>query len=445
MAERRETDRPMPHDLDAERSVLGTILLHNEALHKIVDRLEATDFYRDAHRRLYIAMLLLHEAGTAIDYVVLKQQLERSGDLEEVGGPAYITALVDGVPRSANIGHHADIIREHSRRRKAIAAARRLAQRALEAQDDAVTVVGDAAEELFVLGGVASSARAVPASEIMPAVIARIDRAHQGGDPITGLKTDFTKLDAMLSGFQPADFIVVAARTSIGKTSFLMNIARNVGFAVDVGAVLVHSCEMSREQLMLRLVASEARVEGHRLRSGWLSDQELARVRNATAQLCKSNILIDDSPSVSVLEVRARARAVRSEYGLSMVGIDYLQLMRGRGKFDNRTQEIGTITRGVKALAKELSVPIVVLSQLSRAPETRRGGRPQLSDLRESGDIEQDADTVLFLYRPDKEGDEGNAEVIVAKQRNGPTGSVYLSWQPEYTLFENVAKHEVPA
>lgn len=434
-------DRTLPHSLEAERSILGAILLHGETLDQIADALEPGDFYRDAHRRIYGAMLTLSEATTPIELVTLREQLGKRGDLDEVGGAAYISALVDGIPRGTNIVHYAGIVKEKSRLRQAIHTGNKLLQAAYEASEPSAEVVNRAAEALYDLGGEALPGRPVLLRDLSAAGMEQIERSHASGVSVTGLATGYTGLDEMTAGLQATDLILVAARTSMGKTALAMNIARNVS-AKDT--TLVFSLEMSKLQLYMRLLASEAGVDSHRLRAGYLSDQEWARLAKAMGTLSECHMLIDDTPSIGVLEVRARARQVKAERGLGLIVVDYIQLMRGRGRFDNRVQEIGSISRGLKAVAKELNVPIVALCQLSRAPEAghgRKARRPTLSDLRESGDLENDADVVLIIYRAEESKDDELpiAEIIIAKQRNGPTSVVKLAWMSQYVRFDNLA------
>lgn len=433
-------ERTLPHDLDAERAVLGAVLLHEDLFHSVLDVLTTTDFYRDAHRRIYTAMLDLHEDRQAVDFLTVKHLLDRTGQLDEIGGPAYLSALTDGIPKSANIAHYAAIVVEQSRLRAAIAAGTKLVASAHDADREAAVLLGETAEKLFELGGAAVRTRPVLVRELLQAGMAALERAHANMGFLTGLSTGFTELDEMTAGLQPSDLVLIAGRTSKGKTAIAVNIARHVAVA---HTVLFFSLEMSKTQLLFRLLSGDARVEAHRMRAGVLGDKDWGKLSHAMAQISEAKLLIDDTPGIGVMEVRAKARQVRAEHGLDLIVVDYLQLMRGRGKFDNRTQEIGTISRGLKALAKELDVPVVALAQLSRATEARKDKRPQLSDLRESGDLENDADVVLLLHRPEgadvDEGAEGLAEVIIAKQRNGPTGSVKLAFLSEFTRFENLA------
>lgn len=430
-------ERTLPHSLDAERSILGAVLLHDESLLS-VEQLLPSDFFREAHKRLYACFLGLSDAGVPIDLTTVRDALVKTGEWDDVGGPAYVTSLVDGLPRSTNIAAYATIVKEKSRLRAAIYAANKLSTAAYEERDDVSGLLGTAAEELFALGGQSHRTAPRPIAELYQASMDAIEQAHSRGGVITGLATGFTELDEMLAGLQPSDLILIAARTSMGKTSLAMNIARSIG---TDATVLVFSLEMSGHQLFVRLLSSEARVDSHRLRAGFLSPTDWARVATAAEHINNSHLIVDDTPGLSVLDIRARARTVRKQFGLKLIVVDYLQLMKGHGRFDNRTQEVGIISRGLKGLAKELDVPVIALSQLSRAPEQRKGKRPQLSDLRESGDLEHDADVVVFIYRPEQDGDDdaqGVAELIVSKQRNGPTGSVKVAFVKEYTRFENL-------
>lgn len=434
-------DPPVPVALEAERAILGAILVHNEALDKASEILEPADFYRQAHGRIFAAMLALGAAALAIDLLTLCDALRKAGDLEEVGGPAAIAALADGVPRSANAAHYAGIVKEKARQRSAIETGRRLVKAAQEGERPAAEIVTDAAEKLLEMGGAAMAGRPIRIRDLMSSGVEAIEKSQASeGGYVTGLPTGFTELDEMTAGLQPSDLILVAARTSQGKTALAMNIAR---YAASICNVLVFSLEMSRQQLFVRLLAAEARVNSHHLRTGSLAEEDWPRIAAAMQSLHDARLFIDDTPNIGVREVRARARQVRNEEGgLGLVVVDYLQLMRGRGRFDNRTQEIGTISRGLKGVAKELGLPLIALAQLSRAPEAgggRKARRPQLHDLRESGDLENDADVVIMIYRPEAKDDERQdlAELILAKQRNGPTGSIKVAWSAACVSFDN--------
>jgi replicative DNA helicase len=439
-------DRGLPHNLEAERSVLGAILLHNDAFNLAAEVIDADDFFRDAHRRIFDKMVKLSERGDAIDLVTLKEELGRSAELDEVGGPAYITALVDGVPRSTNVEHYARIIKEKATLRQLIASANKILASAYEAGDEADVILDRAEHAIFAIADDKVRDGFVSLRDLAQSSFETIEKLHSRKELITGVPTGFTDLDEMTSGLQPSDLVIIAARPSMGKTSLVLNMAQHVGTKTDL-TVGMFSLEMSKEQLFLRMLTAEARIDAHRLRGGFLGERDWGRLSQAIGTLSDAKIFIDDTPSIGVLEMRAKCRRLAAEHGLNMVIVDYIQLMQGRGRFENRTLELGSISRSLKGLAKELRVPIVVLSQLSRAPESRSDHRPQLSDLRESGALEQDADVVLFIYREDQYVDrsqpssdnQGIAEIIIGKQRNGPTGIVRLAFIREFTRFENLA------
>ena len=439
-------ERTLPHNLEAERSVLGAILLHNDAFNLAAEVIDSHDFFRDAHRRIFDKMVKLVERGDAIDLVTLKEELGRSGDLEEVGGPAYITALVDGVPRSMNIEHYARIIKEKATLRSLIFSANKILTTAYEAEEEADAILDQAEHAIFAIADDNVRDGFVSLRDLARGSLDTIEKLHARKELVTGVPSGFTDLDAMTSGFQSSDLIIVAGRPSMGKTSLVLNVAQHVGTKTDL-TVGLFSLEMSKEQLFLRMLTAEARIDAHRLRGGFLGERDWGRLSQAIGTLSETKIFVDDTPSIGVLEMRAKCRRLAAEHGLNLVIVDYIQLMQGRGRFENRTLELASISRSLKGLAKELSVPIVVLSQLSRAPESRADHRPQLSDLRESGALEQDADVVIFIYREDQYVDrsqpptdaQGVAELIVGKQRNGPTGVVKLAFIREFTRFENLA------
>ncbi|OFW18207.1 MAG: replicative DNA helicase [Acidobacteria bacterium RIFCSPLOWO2_12_FULL_66_10] len=446
MADVAVAERTLPHNLEAERSVLGAILLHNEAFNLAAEVIDTADFFRDAHRRIFDKMVKLAERGDAIDLVTLKEELNRSGDLEEVGGPAYITALVDGVPRAANVEHYARIIKEKAALRNLIFSANKILATAYEAEEEADVILDGAEQAIFAIADDKIRDGFISLKDLAQGSLDTIEKLHARKELVTGVPTGFTDLDEMTSGLQPSDLVIIAARPSMGKTSLVLNIAQHVGTKTDM-TVGIFSLEMSKEQLFLRLLTAEARIDAHRLRGGFLGERDWGRLSQAIGTLSETKVFIDDTPSIGVLEMRAKCRRLASEHGLHLVVVDYIQLMQGRGRFENRTLEVASISRSLKGLAKELRVPIVVLSQLSRAPEARSDHRPQLSDLRESGALEQDADVVVFIYREDQYGDknlpatdvQGVAELIVGKQRNGPTGVVKLAFIREFTRFENLA------
>jgi replicative DNA helicase len=441
MADPVLTDRTLPHSLEAERSVLGAILIHNDAFNHAAEILGAADFFRDAHRRIFEKMIRLSERGDAIDLVTLKEELGRSGELDEAGGPAYITSLVDGVPRSTNVAHYAGIVKEKAVLRNLIFAANRILTTAYEAEEDTDTILDRAEQAIFAIAEDQIRRGFVSIRELARGSFEAIEQAHARKQLITGVPTSFTDLDEMTSGLQRGDLAIIAARPSMGKTSLALNIAQHVGTKTEM-TVGFFSLEMSKEQLFLRMLSTEAGIDGHRLRSGFLRTDDWGKLSRALGVLSEARIFIDDTPSIGVLEMRAKARRLAAEHGLHLLVVDYIQLMQGRGRFENRVQELGSISRALKGLAKELNVPILMLSQLSRAPENRPGRRPQLSDLRESGALEQDADVVILIYREDQYEEtvenKGIAEINVAKQRNGPTGTLKLAFLREHTRFENL-------
>ena len=443
-------ERVLPHSLDAEKSVLGAILIHNEAFNHAAELIDAPDFFRDAHRRIFNSMVTLNERNDPIDFITLKEELARTGQLDEVGGPAYIASLADGVPRSANVEYYARIVKEKSTLRSLIASANKILAEAYVAEQEPDLLLDEAERAIFSIAEDRIRAGFVPLRDLVQGSFATIEKLQQTKGAITGVPSGFHDLDEMTTGFHPGDLVVVAARPSMGKTSFVLNIAQHVGTHTSM-TVGFFSLEMSKEQLFMRLLTSEARIDAHRFRSGFLTEKDYTRLSHALGTLAEAKVFIDDSASIGVLEMRAKARRLKAEHGLDVLIIDYLQLMQGRGRFESRQQEVSAISRSLKGLAKELSCPIIALSQLSRAPEGRTDHRPQLSDLRESGAIEQDADVVFFIYRPEvydkeetKPEDEGVAEIIIGKQRNGPIGSVKLSFLNQYTRFENYAAGAPP-
>ncbi len=447
MADTITAERTLPHNLEAEKSVLGAILIHNEAFNHAAELIDSRDFFRDAHRRIFEKMIALSERGDAIDFVTLKEELAKSGELDEVGGPAYVASLADGVPRSANVEYYARIVKEKSTLRNLIHSANKILTEAYEAEQEPDLLLDEAERAIFAIAEDRIRAGFVPLRDLVQTSFATIEQLQQHKGLVTGVPTGFVDLDEITSGLQPSDLVLVAARPSMGKTSFVLNVAQHVGTSTQM-TVGLFSLEMSKEQLFIRMLTSEARIDAHRFRSGYLSEKDYGKLSHALGTLAEARVFIDDTASIGVLEMRAKARRLKAEHGLNLLIIDYLQLMQGRGRFESRQQELASISRSLKGLAKELNVPIVALSQLSRAPETRSDHRPQLSDLRESGALEQDADVVLFIFReeqyrtedgqPNTEA-EGTAEIIVGKQRNGPTGTIKLAFIKEHTRFENLA------
>lgn len=441
------TEKELPHNLDAERSVLGAVLVDNSTLHAALQRLKPGDFHHHAHRRIFAAMIELTEKATAIDLVTLKEMLDRSGSLEASGGTLALAALLDGVPRSANVDHYATIVKDKAILREMIDASSRVIESCFAAQEDAAEVLDEAEKTIFSIAQDQYRGGFTGLQPISEEAVTRL-QAMTGDHAVTGVSTGFQELDSKTSGLQPSDLILIAARPSMGKTALCLNIAHHAAMR-DGRTVGLFSLEMSKEQLYLRLLASQARVDSHRLRTGRLSKREWQEILEAVQKLNKVPIFIDDTPGITVLEMRAKARRLAQEHGLDLLIVDYLQLMRGRGGHENRNLEIADISRSLKELAKELKIPVVALSQLSRATEQRSRGdrRPQLSDLRESGALEQDADVVMFLYRPEVYDDknpelEGLAELIIGKQRNGPIGTVDLIFVKNYTTFHDPDRHE---
>jgi replicative DNA helicase len=440
-------DRPLPHNLEAEKCVLGAILINNPAFNQASEVIDAQDFFRDAHRRIFDKMVALSERSEPIDLVTIKDELTRSGDLDDVGGPAYIASLTDGVPRSANVEYYAKIVKEKSTLRRLIQSATDVLGRAYDAEEDADELLDQAERSIFQIAEHRLRSGFVRVGEMVDQGYQLIEKLQQHKGLVTGVPSGFVELDEMTSGFQRSDLVIVAARPSMGKTSLVLNMALHAG--IEAGKTVgIFSLEMAREQLFLRMLTSEARVDAHRFRGGFLGEQDYARLVEAFARLHDAKVYIDDTPSVGILEMRAKCRRLKLERGLDLIIVDYLQLMQGRGRFENRQQELASISRSMKILAKELDVPILALSQLSRAPESRGDHRPQLSDLRESGALEQDADVVVFIFREDMYAADGEprpehagtAEIIIGKQRNGPTGTVRLAFLKQYTRFENLAR-----
>src|ERR671912_386452 len=436
--------RTLPHNLEAERSVLGAILIDNDSMNVAAAMIDAKAFFRDAHRRIFEKMLDLSERSQPIDLVMLKEELERGGDLEEVGGPAYVASLVDGVPRSTNVEYYAQIVKEKATLRNLIFSANKILGNAYEADQEADLILDEAESAIFSVAEDRIKAGFVPMAQLVRESFPKIEKLFENKTFITGVPTGFDDIDRKTRGFQPGDLIIVAARPSMGKTSLVLNICQHV--ATHGGVAGFFSLEMSKESLFMRMLASEAKIDMYRLMSGQIGQKEYGQITHAMESLSEARLFVDDTAGIGALEMRAKARRLKAEHGLSVLAIDYIQLMTGRGRFENRTLELASISRSLKGLAKELNVPIVVLSQLSRAPESRADHRPQLSDLRESGALEQDADVVVLIYRDDvynkdpNSPDAGTAELIVAKQRNGPTGVVKLAFLREQTRFANLAQ-----
>jgi replicative DNA helicase len=390
-------------------------------------------------------MVALNERNQAIDFVTLKEELSRAGDLDAVGGPSYVAALADGVPRATNVEYYARIVKEKSTLRSLIYAANKILTNAYEADQEADLILDEAESAIFSVADDRLKSGFIPMKELVKESFPKIEQLFEQKRLITGVPTGFVDLDEMTRGLQPGDLIIVAARPSMGKTSLVLNISQYVATQPEL-TVGFFSLEMSKESLFIRLLTSEAQIDSHRLMSGAIGQKDYGRISHALETLSAMRLFIDDTANIGVMEMRAKARRLQSEHGLNLIVVDYIQLMTGRGRFENRTLELASISRSLKGLAKELSVPIIVLSQLSRAPESRSDHRPQLSDLRESGALEQDADLVGLIYRDDvynkdpNNPEAGTAELIIAKQRNGPTGVIRLAFLREQTRFANLAQ-----
>lgn len=440
-------EKGLPANIEAERLVLGAILLDDSAFVISAATLEADDFFLEKHRRIYFAMAALNEAGEKIDRITVANELMRRGQLESVDGISYLISLDDGLPQIYNFESYVRIIKEKALLRRIILSSQRVIERCLLDQEDAATILADAEESFLRMGDADKRQSLLRPGDIIAEFEGGIGTFLDPSRRVSGLSTGYYKLDEMTSGLHSGELIILAARPAMGKTALALNIAQNV--ATKEGnqkTVAVFSLEMSREQLLTRMVCSEARVDQQKFRLGYLNQEERRQLQYAALKLAEAPLYIDDTAGANLMDVHAKLRRLKAEHGLGLVVIDYLQLMSGRGRSENRTQEVSAMSRGLKLLAKELKVPFLVLSQLSRATETRPAGDhiPQLSDLRESGSIEQDADMVWFIfrpeyYKPDREDLRGLAELIIAKQRNGPTGKVKMAFLRQFTRFENLA------
>ncbi len=444
MATDQGIERPLPHYLVAERTLLGVILLNNAALVGALEKgLTSDDFFLPEHRNVFEAMMHLDEARKPIDPVTLTEHLHRSGKLESSGGPAYISQLADGVPPAMNVEHYSRIIKEKSVLRGLIHAAEAIQERAFEGHDDVDAILDQAESWVFQLAEQRVRAGFTGIKQLVGDNFARLQRMFEEGRRVTGLASGYSQLDNQTSGLQSSELIILAARPSMGKTALALNIAENVALR-SRQPVAVFSLEMSKESLLQRLIGSQARIDAHRFRTGQLGKEDWQKIVNGLAVLGDAPLWIDDSAASTVLEMNAKARRLKKDKGLSLVVVDYLQLVTAHGRFGNRTEEVSYISRALKSMAKELQVPVVVLSQLTRAP-AREEREPQLADLRESGAIEQDADVVLFIHRPHfyesgaAEEDRAKTDLIIAKQRNGPTGKLNFVFLSRYTRFEEAA------
>ncbi len=436
-------DRVPPQNIEAEKCVLGSIFLDNNALLKVVDLLKPEDFYRSAHGAIYRTMLELFNHNEPIDLVTVHDALRDKDLLEQVGGAAYLAELAHFVPTAANVVYYAHIVREKSILRQLIAISTEIASRCYEGTEPVEDLLEEAEQAIFEIRAQGDNKNFFPIKEVIKSAVFQIEQLHQRREEITGVPTGFIEFDRMTAGLQPADLIIVAGRPSMGKTSLALNIAQYAAIEHQI-PVAIFSLEMSKEQLAIRMLCAEAQVDAQAVRTGRLSDAEWQRLTFAANRLSQAPIFIDDTPAITVLELRAKARRLMAEHGLGLVIVDYLQLMRSRERRERREQEISEISSSLKAMAKELNVPVVALSQLNRRVEERPDKRPQLADLRESGAIEQDADVIVFIYREElykkDTPDKGIAELIIGKQRNGPTGIVKLVFLSQYSSFANLDK-----
>ncbi|HLJ41157.1 MAG TPA: replicative DNA helicase [Candidatus Acidoferrales bacterium] len=444
MAQDTTLERPLPYSAGAERSVLGAILLDNHSFNIAVEKLKGEDFFLDQHRRIFERIVELAEAQQAIDLITLSECLDRHGELESAGGPAYLSQLMDGLPRATNVEHYVRIVKEKSVLRHLIRTAEVIMQRALDAEDDADAILDKAESDIFQVAEERVRAGLIGVKDLIKDNYSRLEKMMEEGRRLTGVPTGYLNLDNDTAGLQPGELIILAARPSMGKTSLALNIAENVALSNEPRAVAIFSLEMSKESLLMRLLASQGRVDAHKFRTGHLGHEDWAKIGHALARLGDAPLWIDDSASSTVMEMGAKARRLKRDKGLDLVIVDYLQLIAARGRFGNRNEEVSSISRSLKGLAKELKVPVLVLSQLTRAPE-REDRKPQLADLRESGAIEQDADVVLFIHRPGfyktdlPDEERAKSELIIAKQRNGPTGSLDFVFINRHTRFEQAA------
>ncbi len=434
-----------PQNLEAEMAVLGAMLLDENAIGVAIEHIDTGYFYKDAHKKVYEVILSLYNANKAVDLITLTDELKRLGILDEIGGVSFLTELVNSVPTTANINHYVTIVKEKNILRSLISSSSKIISLCYGSEDNIADVVDNAERLIFEVTESKQKGTAVLLKDIVRSSIETIDKLYQRKAHVTGVPTGFTDFDLKTAGLQPSDLIVVAGRPSMGKSALALSMAEYAGIHARI-PVAVFSLEMSKEQLVQRMLCSHARVDANKVRTGYLAASDWPRLTAAAGKLSEAPIYIDDTPAISVMELRAKARRLKAQYDIQFIIVDYLQLMRGSGPLDSRQQEISEISRSLKALARELSVPVIAISQLSRAVESRTDHRPQLSDLRESGAIEQDADVVVLILReeyyvPTPEN-KGIAEIIIAKQRNGPVGSLKLAFISEFTRFENLAQQD---
>jgi len=452
--EENQTHRLPPQNLEAEMSVLGGVLLENEALNRALEFLRTEDFYRESHRKIFNALIILGDKSEPADLVTLTAVLKDRGELEAVGGSTYLATLVDYVPTAANINYYCKLVKEKAVARKLIEASTTIATHGYEG-GDMEEILDQAEKAIFEISENRIRPSYYPVKDILKDTFKSIEALYERKELVTGVPTGYHDLDKMTAGLQPSDLIIVAGRPSMGKTAFALNVVEYATTHADNSVpAVIFSLEMSKEQLVQRMLCSLARVDAGRLRTGHLRESDWPKLTMAAGQLNETQIFIDDTPAISVLELRSKARRLKAEHGLGLIIVDYLQLMRGSNP-ESRQQEISEISRSLKALAKELSLPVVALSQLNRSLESRTDKRPMMADLRESGAIEQDADVIMFVYRESvycedcksrdrtcEKGHDKDAEIIIGKQRNGPIGTVHLTFRGEFTRFESQAKRD---
>ena len=438
-------DRMPPQSIEAEQAVLGAMLIEREAIVKVVEQLKESDFYREDHRLLFKTMVELYSKGSPVDYVTIVDALRSAGKLEQAGGITYLGTLSNIVPTAALVKSHARLVSEKALLRSLIYAATSIAEMGYESSEEIQNIVDTAEKKIFEVTNRRGGQDFVHVREIVHEALEKIEKLQDNPGKLTGVATGFSDLDGLTSGMQPSDLVLIAARPSMGKTAFVLNICANAAIK-QKSAVAFFSLEMSKEQLVQRMICSESAVDSQKMRSGMLEERDWGKLLKGANMIASAPIFIDETPGITVLELRSKARRLKAEHDLKLIVIDYLQLMSGGGssREDNRQQEISEISRSLKALARELRVPVLALSQLSRGVEQRQNKRPMLSDLRESGSLEQDADIVMFLYREDyyeREVQSANneAEVIIAKHRNGPTGTVKLFFHKQFTRFDNLS------
>ena len=441
--------RVPPQAVDVEMAVLGAMLLEKGAIAKVIEILDDSSFYKPAHQRIFAGMIALFERSEPVDLITLIEELRRRGELEKIGGEYYLTELTTRVTTAANVEYHSHIVLEKALMRQLIASSSEVATRAYNATEDPLDLLDEAEQKIFQISEQRMKKSFISMNTAVHSTMELLESIHGKHSGVTGVPSGFTELDNYTGGFQKSDLIIVAGRPSQGKTALVLSVARNASILHDI-PVGFFSLEMSSQQLVLRLICAEARVDAHSVRTGRLPEDEWRKLSTSVGKLYKAKIFIDDTPALTALEIRAKARRLKVEHNIGAIIVDYLQLMQGPKNVQSREQEISTISRSLKALAKELNIPVIALSQLNRALEQRGDKRPVLADLRESGAIEQDADVVLFVHRPEmfgididpetKEPTEGLAELIIGKQRNGPTGAVRLAFVKQYARFENLTR-----